>query len=226
MATRNSRTAAAAAAAQAQARQAQNKQRAAAYSALGPKGPAKGSTPGATIAPGTSVGAVNGTPTGGPATPGAAPEDPRISGWYGDQLKSATTARDNAYYSIGYNLQEGANDYGFSYTQDPSTGAYGTDLSVDPANPFSKMALLQRSYEQQKAGTMNSYAADGQINSGAYQRMKRENQFQNDAGNDELKKAFRRLLQGANQDRLAAADQYSASLGSAGSEALRLALGG
>jgi hypothetical protein len=56
---------------------------------------------------------------------------------------------------------------------------------IDPNNPFGKAQLLQRSYDQAQKGNTNSYAARGQLYSGALQRRKNEDQF-NYQANDAL----------------------------------------
>jgi hypothetical protein len=230
MANRTKR-AAAQSAFQAQQRRNQQKSQAAAYAASGPKGPAKGVTRpqggtlgdiGAQIGGGLGIGGGIGGPTAGPS---GAPEDPRITAMYQQSVKDASTARDNTYGDIGYDVRSGANQLGFSYSANPD-GTYTTDMGVDPANPFSKMALLQRSYEQTKAGTQNSYAAQGQLRSSAYERMAKENQFQQDSSVNSLQEAFRALLEQARRGRQGAADDYSSSISSASADALRLALGG
>jgi hypothetical protein len=164
-----------------------------------------------------------------PAGPAAAtPEDPRISAYYNQSVKDATSSRDNSLYDIDYDVSTGANRLGFSWDKgdrnfDPTRAA---TIGVDPKNPFSKMSLLQHSYEQTKAGTSNSYASMGQHNSGAFARMNKENQFQNDAAAQELRNAFQDLIQGGRKGTNAANDQYSSSISGAASDALKMALGG
>lgn len=48
---------------------------------------------------------------------------------------------------------------------------YGYDASgnVDPSNPYSQAALLQKHYQQSQRGNLNSYADRGQLYSGALQ---------------------------------------------------------
>lgn len=54
---------------------------------------------------------------------------------------------------------------------------YGLDAGFDVNNPYSQAALLQRNYDQARAGSQNSYAASGQFLSGAMNRALREGQF-------------------------------------------------
>lgn len=166
-----------------------------------------------------------GAPPKGVYRPPADPEDPRLSALYNQSVKDAGTVRDNANYSTEYDVTRGANDLGFQVGHS-ATGDYTTDFSLDPNNPFSKMALLQRSYEQEKSGTQNSYAAGGQLHSGAYGRMVNENQFQNDNNQQQLRNALQDLLERGRRSRAGAADDYAASTSGAATQALQMALGG
>lgn len=56
-------------------------------------------------------------------------------------------------------------NYGYG-AQFDSSGA-PTALAFDPANPFSRAALLRRNYQQAQSGTKNSLASRGQLYSGA-----------------------------------------------------------
>lgn len=61
------------------------------------------------------------------------------------------------------------------------TGNLGFDAGYNPdgtpnmANPYSRAALLMLDHEHQRAGTMNSLAAAGQYNTGAYGRAQNRN---------------------------------------------------
>lgn len=48
---------------------------------------------------------------------------------------------------------------------------YGYDASgnIDPSNPYSQAAMLQKHYQQSQRGNLNSYADQGQLYSGALQ---------------------------------------------------------
>lgn len=69
-------------------------------------------------------------------------------------------------------------DYGF--------GAGGA------ANPYSRAALLQESFRRSQRGTTNSYASQGQLYSGAYNRMQNENQRNYDIGYDQRRRDYDR----------------------------------
>jgi len=66
-------------------------------------------------------------------------------------------------------------------------------------NPFSKAALLIRSYQQGVQGTSNSYAARGQHSSGAYQRAQGSNAFGFEQGKSGINTALANFMTGANQ---------------------------
>jgi hypothetical protein len=54
---------------------------------------------------------------------------------------------------------------------------YGDKGQVDPNNPYSRAALLERNFSQQQAGNTNSFAAQGQLYSGALQNQKNSTTF-------------------------------------------------
>jgi hypothetical protein len=83
-------------------------------------------------------------------------------------------------------------DYGIDYTGDPVNGASGFNIAdnVDVTNPFSRAALLKKSYQQATAGNTNSMAARGQLYSGALQNAQNETGRQNLQAQDSLIKDF------------------------------------
>ena len=117
------------------------------------KAPLKGSNPGATIQPGTSVTATNGVP--GPAV-APQPIDPQFE----YQKAAATRNLQVGQLGAAYQGAQIGNEYGF-----------GSDKS----NPYSQAKLLEESWKRSKLGTTNNYASSGQLHSGAFQRMQGEN---------------------------------------------------
>jgi hypothetical protein len=105
-------------------------------------------------------------------------------------------------------------DYGFT--------PQGT---IDPNNPYSRAALLQRSYQDSQRGTTNSYAAAGQYSSGAYKRMQDRNAENFDIGLDQLKKGQGRELSGVLKGQVDTYSQYGAQLDPAKLDSLMKALG-
>ena len=97
----------------------------------------------------------------------------------------------------------------YGYTDDAHT--------IDPNNPFGQAQLLKRNYDQTRTGTENSYAARGQMTSGAYGRMQGQNLFNYQQRDDSLQKAYDQ----ARADLIAQAtgvgnDYASASIGAEG----------
>lgn len=67
-------------------------------------------------------------------------------------------------------------------------------------NPFSKAALLVKSFQEAGKGTSNSYASRGQHNSGAYGRAQGANEFGFAQGRSGIDSALRNFVTGANQN--------------------------
>lgn len=111
-----------------------------------------------------------------------------------------------------YTVDAGKNigtDYGIDYTGDPVNGAANFTIApdVDVTNPFSRAALLKRSYQQATAGNTNSMAARGQLYSGALQRAQNETGRQNLQAQDSLIKDFASRFGGLYQNWLAGQNQ-------------------
>lgn len=69
-------------------------------------------------------------------------------------------------------------------------------------NPYSQAMLLQDQFKRDQAGSMNSYAAQGQFNSGAYGRAKERDARTYAQGYDALKTAAGQGYHGIQQGRL------------------------
>lgn len=88
-----------------------------------------------------------------------------------DAQYDTEVARINRDYGLGQLENQG--NWG-QYTAnmgafDPATGL------ADPTNPYSRANLLQQNYQTQQRGSMNSYAAGGQLYSGALQNASNAN---------------------------------------------------
>jgi hypothetical protein len=105
-----------------------------------------------------------------------------------------TSARDNIFADLTKSAGYAQADYGYTGQDTNGDGIPDTGFNVDPNNPFSRAALLQKRYMEAKQGTTNSMAAQGQLYSGALQTAQDENAFQNNAAVDENQKAFNRYL--------------------------------
>lgn len=115
-------------------------------------------------------------------------------------------------------------DYGYNASFDPSGSLTG--LSVDPNNPFSRAALLKRSYDQAQTGATNSLAAQGQLYSGALQNARNRNTFNFQQGSDALQKSLGNLLADLIARRRTALTQANAARVQADDTALLDGLGG
>lgn len=119
-----------------------------------------------------------------------------------------------------------AGDYGFTYDYkpgqvDPNTGLAGDPsvsiTGVDASNPYSRAALLQKSYDQTKAGNTTSYAARGQGFSGAYSNAQTAAKSGYDTGFNQLTSGFKGQvgdwLRGLGSSRLGAGAAKTSALG-------------
>jgi hypothetical protein len=75
-------------------------------------------------------------------------------------------------------------------------------LGSDRSNPYSDAKLLEDSYLRDQRGTTNSYAAQGQLYSGAYKRMKGENERQYSIGYDRLARSYQDAKYGVTRGQL------------------------
>lgn len=73
---------------------------------------------------------------------------------------------------------------------------------TDPTNPFSQAALLQRSYQQQQTGTLNSMARQGQLYSGAMSNARYNDSFNFGRSYDELSRNYENALQELDTEKL------------------------
>lgn len=132
--------------------------------------------------------------------------NPLYEGAYNDSVAGAGARRDTALSGIEYGENTTATDYGF---------APGTDLSnpqADLSNPFSQMSLMTRLYQQQQDRTTNSYAAQGQLYSGAIDSQRGEDKFSNDQRGYQTKRGFQDRMQDFKQQRAGAQNDYNDSV--------------
>lgn len=98
---------------------------------------------------------------------------------YGNQVRGNQQSDDDL------DLTQYAQQAGIQYN--PATGQFG---GFDPTNPFSQAALLMKSRQERDQGENTSYAARGQLYSGAYQSAKTETGFQYDKGYDTIRRGL------------------------------------
>lgn len=109
-----------------------------------------------------------------------------------------------------------------------SSYGFGVDASGnvmdDHTNPFSKAAALQTSYDNSQRGTLNSYAARGQLYSGAIQNAQDWNQHQNLQGRDTLMREFMGARSQLDMSDTGAKNAYSSAVSQAQAQAAQYAL--
>jgi hypothetical protein len=114
-----------------------------------------------------------------------------------------------------------------TYQTGQVNSSYGFDAQgqIDPNNPYSRAALLQRSYQDSQRGTANSYNAAGQYSSGAFARMQGRNAENFDIGLDQLQKQRGQDLAGILKGQVDTYSQVGANLDPAKLDSLLKALG-
>lgn len=88
----------------------------------------------------------------------------------------------------------------------------------DKSNPYSRAAALQTAYDQSVRGTNNSYAARGQLYSGAIQNAQNWNATQNGSRRDALIREFTSVRTGLDSRDLSARNAYQAAVDAAGAQ--------
>ena len=100
--------------------------------------------------------------------------------------------RDDTVSGLGQERDAGLSDAGYTGSFDAKGEVTG--LSFDPNNPFSRAALLKRNYDSEKSGNKTSYAARGQLYSGALVNQQNTTDFNRLQGDDALQKRLREFL--------------------------------
>lgn len=120
---------------------------------------------------------------------------------------------ENRFNQANIGLDDQENQLGINY----GLGEKGGSVA---SNPYSRAALLQRSYDQNQRRTQNSMAAAGQLYSGATQNARNFNSFNYGQAGDALRKDFGSRISQIGVQRQGALDQ----LGAARESALRDAI--
>lgn len=130
------------------------------------------------------------------------PDDPQLN--YADPQYIGAVAQGNLPFETAYARLPGdvgalGTEFGYttSFTPgqvDPTTGLAGdpsvTVTGIDASNPYSRAALLQKSYDQTKQGNTTSYAARGQLYSGALGNAQNAAQTNFNTSSEGLRSAF------------------------------------
>ncbi len=159
------------------------------------------------------------TPAPAPApTYGAPPTIPDPFGIVGGATNSANTTYGNTVGTINEGENTLGREYGFNLTRDPTSGAvtgYAIDPNVDVNNPYSRAALLNKSYRQQKGRTLNGYAAQGQLYSGAIGRQQGADTSNYNQGVNDLTNLFSGGITGYETARTTAGTTRDTTIGDA-----------
>jgi hypothetical protein len=125
-----------------------------------------------------------------------APRQSTVLPWdarYESEVVQANLNRANAGSNLASERQGIEQSYGYN----------------DNSNPFSQARLLQQSYETTRARSLNNYAAQGQLYSGAMQHRRSSDRQGFNQADDQLRRAYSSAIQendagtlGAEQDRL------------------------
>jgi hypothetical protein len=98
-------------------------------------------------------------------------------------------------------------------------------LTTSPTNPFSKMKLLQQSFERDKANQGTSFAAAGQAFSGAYDSNKQYLSDNNLQNVDRLQRDYKSAKHGLDYSNTQSDDQYNSTTANAALQRLIQQLG-
>ena len=156
---------------------------------------------------------------GQPTAPAQRPVDPI----YDQTIGGLQKRRDDTLAGLTQQKVGTLADYGYGATFDPTSGDV-TGLSFDPANPFSRAALLRRNYQQAKTGTANSLASRGQLYSGAMANAQNANDFGYLQGENSLQGALTQTLIGIAQRGRGAGTDYELGGAQAGAESVNRAI--
>lgn len=134
------------------------------------------------------------TPPPPPAPPAATPVTQDAP--YKTTIAQLGQARDHTISELRGQRGRTLADYGYTAQFGPNDQLVDGSLQVDPNNPFSRAAALKRTYDQNKQGNTNSYAARGQLYSGALKNAQNANDFGFQQGQDTMQKGLIGYLAG------------------------------
>jgi hypothetical protein len=111
---------------------------------------------------------------------------------YEQQIGALGRSRDDTLAQLAGQRTSTLADYGYNASFDGSGGVTG--LTVDPNNPYSKAALLQKSYENAKRGTTTGLAAQGHLYSSSMTNEQNNNDTGYSTSKDNLEKNLGSIL--------------------------------
>lgn len=124
---------------------------------------------------------------------GNAPTQQMISGGYAPPPPKFDPMGDLSYAgtaSAQTNLEQHAQgEHDYQYTRGEQLYGIDPNGATNSLNPYAQAAILKRNYDNSVRGTNNSYAASGQLYSGARVNAQANNDFGYGQGMDQLKRA-------------------------------------
>lgn len=154
-------------------------------------------------------------PAGAAAAAPVAP--PPINPQFGADVNSAQRNLDTTLQIDQAQRSQLGSTYGFG------VDAAGNTID-DHTNPFSRAAALQTAYDNAVRGTTNSYAARGQLYSGAIQNAQNLNATNNLKGRDALIREFMAARTALDNTDLQAKNAYQSAIEAAQAAAVQYAL--
>lgn len=151
--------------------------------------------------------------------PTAAPPVPRpvspmpVDPAYDAQVNAAGLKKDTTLAGLQGQQQQAFLDYG--YTPQTNAGGGVTGYQFDPTNVFSRAAILQRNAQQARQGNTTSYAARGQLYSGALQNAQDTTDQSELQSQDTLQKSLLRFIAGNRAQQTGAVTGYLSEVGAA-----------
>jgi hypothetical protein len=122
--------------------------------------------------------------------------------------------------AINLNYDQTMAGIGYEQTMLGQESGFNAQGGLDPSNPYSVAANLQRRYQQGQRGTTNSMAAAGQLYSGAHGRNLAEGTYQYNRSYDSARRDAQRGYLGLAQQRQQATYSRDSDLNSAYSDRL------
>lgn len=149
----------------------------------GPKPPAQNAGPRGIISP----------TVGGALGVGKLPELPPDPA-YDQQVGAIDKGTKNTVAGLTGERDRTLLDYGYNVQYDADGNPLTNTLTFDPTNVFSRAAQLRKRWMEARSGTQNGMAAQGQLNSGAYGRAQRQNNYGESAQTDAEMKGLLNFL--------------------------------
>lgn len=135
-------------------------------------------------------------------------------------------ALENAKLGAGFNIGIADSESAYQTGQTTYNTGYNAQGAFDASNPYSQAMLLQDEYKRSVTGTQNSYAAQGQLYSGARLNAQARNDRQYAIGSDVLRRQAMDTHHGIGVNKLQSYASNSLGVSQEAFDALRRAIYG